>query len=182
VARWLAVLLGLAVVFAVLIYNRLVTRRNRAEAAWSQIDVQLRRRHDLIPNLVAAVEGYMAHERRVFETMAKARAAALQAGDEVVARARAEAALSHAMRSILAIVETMPALKASTNMLVLQEELASTENRIALARQHYNDCVLDYNTALETVPSNIVARSFAFQPKVMFTAAADDQRPVAVVL
>lgn len=180
--QWIAALLGLAALTAIILYNRLVARRNRADAAWAQIDVQLRRRHDLIPNLVAAVAGYMAHERQVLETLAKARAAAEAAGSDVAGRAIAEAALWQAMRPLIVQVEAMPELKASATMLALQEELASTENRISLARQHYNDCVLAYNTALATVPSGLVANAFAFQPKALFTAAAAERGPVAVVV
>ena len=130
--------------------------------AWSQIDVQLKRRHDLIPNIVASIKGYMVHERGLFDTIVRAREKAVAAGSNVPARAAAEAVLDRSLHSIFALAESTPELKASTNMLALQEELSSTENRIAFARQHYNDAVLAYNTALATVPSVFIARAFAF--------------------
>jgi LemA protein len=170
----------LVLLYAAYLYNGLVTRRNRVGNAWSQIDVQLRRRHELVPNLVAAVKGYMTHERAVFEAVTRAREAALRAGDDVPARTAAEAELGRALRGLVAIAESTPELRASGNMLAFQEELSSTENRIALARQHYNDAVLDYNTALETVPSVFVARAFAFAPKTLFEGEEGQRGPVAV--
>ncbi len=143
------------------LYNGLVRRKNDVESGWSQIDVQLKRRHDLIPNLVATVQGYARHERELFERVALLRSHALGASDRAE-RLRSEGALSGAMKSLLMVAEAYPDLKASANFLALQEELASTENRIAFARQYYNTAVNRYNTAVETFPGNLVARSFSF--------------------
>jgi LemA protein len=150
----------------------LVAKRSRVRNAWSQIDVQLKRRHDLIPNLVNAVKGYLEHERGVLERVTRARADAVAAGTNVAARTPAENALTQALRSIFAVAESYPALRANENMIALQEELSSTENRVAFARQHYNDAVLTYNNAVQTVPSNFVAGPFGFTPETLF--ALDD--------
>jgi LemA protein len=167
-------------IYAVWTYNRLVTQRNQVRNGWSQIDVQLRRRHDLIPNLVESVKGYMAHERGVLEAVTEARKQAIAAGADVAMRATAENILGMSLRSLFATIEGYPQLHASENMLGLQEELSSTENRIAFARQHYNDSVMVYNTAVATVPGNVVAGVFAFKPEVLFAADAADRPPVAV--
>ncbi|EWY38991.1 hypothetical protein N825_08295 [Skermanella stibiiresistens SB22] len=179
---WLVlVIVAVAVLYPIYLYNGLVTLRNRVRNAWSQIDVQLKRRYDLIPNLVSSVKGYMAHERGIFDTIVSARDRAAAAGSNVPARAAAEEALGRSLHSLFALAESTPELRASTNMLALQEELGSTENRIAFARQHYNDAVLAYNTALETVPSVFVARAFAFRPDALFeTNEAVERQPVAV--
>jgi LemA protein len=173
-------LIAVVILFLVYLYNRLVTRRNRVRNAWAQIDVQLKRRHELIPNLVESVKGYMAHERGVIEAIVRARQQAIAAGSDVPARAEAENALTRSMRSLVALAEAIPQLRANENMLSFQEELSSTENRIAFARQHYNDAVLDYNTALETVPSVFIARAFAFRPEPLFEAEPAQREPVAV--
>ncbi len=172
---WIAA--GVAVflsIYVVASFNRLVTLRYRMRDAWSQIDVQLKRRHDLIPNLVNAVKGYMEHERSVLENVTRAREQAVTAGSDINARAAAESALSAATGKLLAVVEAYPALRASENMLALQEELASTENRIAFARQFYNDSVLEYNAARGTFPRNLLAAPFGFAAAEMF--ALDDPR------
>lgn len=168
--RWGLLAIAAIAAYAVILFNGLVTRRNRVRNAWAQIDVQLRRRADLVPNLVASVQAYMTHERATFEAVAKARARVLAAGGDVTARAGAEAELGASLRSLLALVEAMPDLKASQNMLSLQEELASTENRIAAARQFYNDAVLDHNNAVGMVPGNLVAALFGFRPEPLFEA------------
>jgi LemA protein len=152
---------GAAGVVAALLYNSLVRRKYRVANAWSQIDVQLKRRHDLIPNLVETVRGYAAHERATLEAVVRARAQALAAAG-VGATGLAENALTGALRSLLALVEGYPDLKASRHFLELQEELTTTENRIAFARQHYNDEVEGYNSALQTVPRNLFAALFGF--------------------
>ncbi|HOU32794.1 MAG TPA: LemA family protein [Synergistaceae bacterium] len=158
---WAAgVLLALAL-GGVILYNGLVRKRNDVENGWSQIDVQLKRRHDLIPNLVATVQGYARHEKELFERVALLRSQALGASD-LAGRLRSEGALSGAMKSLLMVAEAYPDLKASANFLALQEELASTENRIAFARQYYNTAVNRYNTATETFPGNLVAKGFSF--------------------
>jgi LemA protein len=145
-----------------------VGKRNRVENAWSQIDVQLKRRHDLIPNLVNAVKGYMEHERAVLERIVAARAGAIAAGNDVAERAVAENSLTQSMRSLFAVAEAYPVLKADQNMRALQEELGSTENRIAFARQHYNDTVTEYNSAQQTFPAVLVSGVLGFRPKMLF--------------
>src|SRR5712692_3956164 len=137
----IAVVVLLLLLLAIGAYNGLVGKRNRVRNAWSQIDVQLKRRHDLIPNLVNAVKGYMQHESGVLESVTRARAAAIAAGGDVAARAGAENALTQSLRSLFAVAEAYPDLKANQNMLALQEELVSTENRVGYARQFYNDAV-----------------------------------------
>jgi LemA protein len=170
----------LLVLYLVWIYNRLIALRNRVRNGWSQIDVQLRRRHELIPNLVESVKGYMAHERGIIDTIARARQQAIAAGSNIEERAAAENTLGRSLRSFIVQAEAIPQLRASENMLSLQEELSSTENRIAFARQHYNDSVMEYNTAIATVPSNLLAGSFAFTPEVLFAGDEADRQPVAV--
>jgi LemA protein len=179
--KWIA--LGVVVVvllYAVALYNGLVAGRNRVRNAWAQIDVQLKRRHDLIPNLVEAVKGYMAHERGIFDEIAKARAQAMAAGANVPARAAAENQLTRSVNSLMALAEAVPQLRANENMMSFQEELSSTENRIAFARQFYNDAVLDYNTRIATVPASFVAGPFGFQAEQLFAGDAADREPVAV--
>lgn len=184
----LAALVGLIVLIvavvaavAVLIYNGLVGQRNRVQNAWSQIDVQLKRRHDLIPSLVSAVKGAMAHEREVLDRVTQARASAIAAGSNVAARAEAENALTAATRSLLAVAEAYPTLQANQNMLAFQEELSSTENRIAFARQHYNDAVMEYNTAQQTFPAALFATSLGFRPAEQFELDDPAERAVPTV-
>jgi LemA protein len=177
---WIAGLIVLLLVGMVWIYNRLVTLRNRVKNAWSQIDVQLKRRHELIPNLVESVKGYMSHERGIIDSITAARQQAMAAGSNVEARAAAEGALSRSIRTFMVQAEAIPQLRASENMASLQEELSSTENRIAFARQHYNDSVMEYNTATETIPSNLLAGTFGFSPEPLFAAEEADRGPVTV--
>src|SRR4051794_28586081 len=143
----IVVVLVVLAVAAMVIYNGLVSLRNRVQNAWSQIDVQLKRRHDLVPNLVNSVKGIMTHEREILERVTQARASAISAGNNLSTRAHAENELTGAMRSLFAVAESYPTLQSNQNMLALQEELSSTENRIAFARQFYNDSVTEYNTA-----------------------------------
>ncbi len=161
-------------------YNSLVTARNRVENAWSQIDVQLKRRHDLIPNLVETVKGYMKHEQDVLESVIRARQQAITA-QGVDESAQAENQLTGALKSLFAVSEAYPDLKANTNMQTLQEELTATENRIAFARQHYNDATTTYNTKLEKVPTNLIANTFNFRPRELFEVETQEERePVQV--
>ena len=160
-------------------YNRLVRLRNQVDAAWSQIDVQLRRRYDLIPNLVETVKGYAAHERETLEAVTQARQQAMGA-EGVADQAQAENMLTQALRQLFAVSEAYPDLKANQNFLALQEELTGTEGRIAFARQFYNERVLAYDNALESFPSNVMARLFSFQPKGYFEAEAASREPVRV--
>ena len=161
-----AVLLGLGLI-VILLYNKLVTLRNRAENAWSQVDVQLRRRYDLIPNLVETVKGYASHERATFEEVTKARTRAQEART-VGEQAEAENLLTQAIGKLFAVAEDYPDLRATENFQQLQAQLDETETKIAVSRQVYNDAVLTYDTALETVPTNIVAGLFSFEERQYF--------------
>ena len=167
---WVIIIVVIVVVLAgilVALYNKLVRLRNRAENAWAQVDVQLRRRYDLIPNLVEAVKGYAAHERETFEEVTKARTAAQQAKG-VEEQAQAENLLTQAIGRLFAVAEAYPELRATENFQQLQAQLADTEQKIAIARQVYNDAVLTYDNALETVPTNIVAGLFRFEAREYF--------------
>jgi LemA protein len=157
----------LVVLWAVAVYNGLIARRNRVKESWAQIDVQLRRRYDLIPNVVETVKGYAKHERETFENVTKARSVAMNAGN-VQDRAQAENMLTGALKTLFAVAENYPELKANQNFLGLQEELASTENRIGFARQHYNDVVRDYNIGIQRVPANMIAGTFGFKEEPFF--------------
>lgn len=176
-----AAVLVLLALFAVTAYNGLVVKRNRVKNAWAQIDVQLKRRIDLIPNLVNAVRGYLQHERGLLEGLARARSAAVAAGSDVTQRAPAENQISQAMRSLFAVVESYPQLQANDNVRALQEELSSTENRIAYARQAYNDAVLDYNNARETFPRSVFAGMFSFDEAALFAVNDPAERAVPAV-
>ena len=157
----LLVIIVVLVVAVIAIYNSLVRLKKRMENAWAQIDVQLKRRYDLIPNLVETCKGYLKHEREVLENVTKARQQAIDVSG-VKNQAQAENFLSQTLRSLFAVSENYPELKANQNMLALQEELTSTENKISFARQHYNDSVMRYNTKIEVFPSNLIAGLFHF--------------------
>ena len=167
---WLWVVIAIVVVLGLIvvaIYNRLVRLRNRTENAWAQVDVQLRRRYDLIPNLVEAVKGYASHERATFEEVTKARTAAQQA-QTVEEQGKAENLLTQAIGRLFAVAEAYPELRATENFQQLQGQLEETETKIAVSRQVYNDAVLTYDTALETVPTNIVGNLFSFEAREYF--------------
>jgi LemA protein len=167
---WLWIVIAIVVVLGLIvvaIYNRLVRLRNRAENAWAQVDVQLRRRYDLIPNLVEAVKGYASHERATFEEVTKARTAAQQA-QTVEEQGKAENLLTQAIGRLFAVAEAYPELRATENFQQLQGQLEETETKIAVSRQVYNDAVLTYDTALETVPTNIVGNLFSFEAREYF--------------
>jgi len=172
----LIVLIG---IFLVVLYNGLVKLRNRIDNAWSQIDVQLKRRYDLIPNLVETVKGYAAHERETLEAVIQARNMAISA-DTVGDQAQAENLLSGALKSLFAVSEAYPDLKANQNFLNLQEELTGTEGRIAYARQFYNDTVLRYNTKIQTFPAVMIAGMFRFTPREYFEAEPESRENVQV--
>ena len=179
----LIVIIAIIVVVIILVvaglYNGLVTRRNRIDEAFGQIEVQLKRRHDLIPNLVEAVKGYAAHERGVFEEVTRARAA--MAGASTPGQAgEADSLLGLALGRLFAVAEAYPDLKASTNFLQLQSDLTDTEDKIAAARRYYNATVQAYNTAIQTFPSLLFARVAGFRAREFFAAADDDRAPVAV--
>lgn len=159
--------LALVVIVGIGIYNGLVGSRNQVDNAWAQIDVQLKRRHDLIPNLVETAKGYMKHERETFESITKARSAAMGA-KTVPEVAKSEGQLADALSKFMLVVENYPELKANQNFLALQEELTSTENKIAFARQNYNDQVLFYNNKIQMFPSNVVAGMFVFNKRDFF--------------
>ncbi len=171
------VLLALLVFFLIGIYNSLVRLRNQVKNAWSQIDVQLKRRHDLIPNLVETAKGYMKHERETLENITNARSKAMGA-DSVGERANAEGELNGALSKFFLVVENYPDLKANQNFLALQEELTSTENKIAFSRQNYNDQVLFYNNKIQMFPSNVVAGMFNFKEWEFFEIEDDTEREV----
>ena len=172
-------ILVLLVVFFIAAYNRLVVLRNRIENAWSQIDVQLRRRYDLIPNLVETVKGYAGHERQVFERVTEARAKAIAAGG-VAQQAEAENMLTQALRSLFAVAENYPQLRASENFQRLQADLSDTENKIMYARQFYNDTVMQYDNMRESFPTNFIARMAGFGSKEYFETEAASREPVKV--
>jgi len=176
------VVIGLIVVFVVGLYNRLVTLRQRVREAWADIDVQLKRRHDLIPNLIETVKGYAAHERGVFENVTKARAAAVSAQSGTPQdRAVAENQLTAALRTVFAVAENYPQLQAVQEFKDLSENLTATEDKIAFARRFYNGNVRDYNTAIQTVPTNILAGMFGFTPEQYFELADAKEREVPKV-
>jgi len=170
----LIVVIAIIVIIVVIvasIYNGLVSRRNRIDEALGQIEVQLKRRHDLIPNLVEAVKGYMGFEQSVLVQVTQARANAVAAGAQgPAAQASAENALTGALRSLFAVVENYPELKANENVLALQEQLTTTENQISFSRQHYNATVLDYNTNIQTFPSVLIAGILGFSKRDFFDA------------
>ncbi|MEM4633700.1 MAG: LemA family protein [Candidatus Anstonellaceae archaeon] len=172
-------ILLIGVLAFVLIYNSLVQKRMQIDNAWSQIDVQLKRRYDLVPNLVETVKGYAKHEKSLFENVTKARAAALSASG-VADKAQAENMLSSTLKSLFAVAENYPDLKANENFKMLQEELAGIENKIAYARQFYNDSVLSYNTAIHSIPTNIVASMFGFSPREFFKADEAEKQNIRV--
>ncbi len=175
-AGWIPIIiLGLIALWAVFAYNRLIGFRNQMKNAWSQIDVQLKRRYDLIPNLVNTVKGYAQHERATLENVTKARQQAVDASG-VADQAKAENFLSQTLRSLFAVVENYPDLKANRNFLELQEQLTSTENRISFARQFYNDTTLKLNNQIEKAPSNVIARMFSFHQGEFFELEETTQR------
>jgi LemA protein len=178
IAVW--VIIGIIVILVIIFvatYNGLVRLRNQVKNAWAQIDVQLKRRHDLIPNLVETVKGYMKHERETLEAVTKARNLAQQLSSAGAGeRAKAEGELSSALARLLAVVERYPDLKANQNFLALQEELTSTENKISFSRQFYNDSVLNYNNKTQMFPSNIIASMTGFKAGEFFEVTAAEER------
>ncbi|NQT80417.1 MAG: LemA family protein [Candidatus Aminicenantes bacterium] len=173
------IIFAVILILAVGIYNRLVNLRNRCDNSWAQVDVQLKRRYDLIPNLVETVKGYAKHEREVFEKVTEARSKAINAGT-VKEQGQAENMLTGALKSLFAVVENYPELKANQNFLMLQEELAGTEGKIAYARQFYNDMVMKFNTKQQVFPSNIIANMFNFNENEYFEIEEEARGPVEV--
>ncbi len=184
----IAVIVLIVIVVAIVailagMYNGLVKRRNQVDNSWSQIEVQLKRRHDLIPNLVESVKDYMAYEQDTLTAVTQARAAAIDAGNQgPEAQAEAENILTGTLKSLFAVTENYPDLKANQNVMQLQEELTSTENKIAFARQFYNDSVLTYNNKIQMFPSNLIAGMFNFTVRQFFEAPEGDRAVPAVDL
>lgn len=172
-------IVAVIVLFFLLTYNSLIQQRMRIDNAWSQIDVQLKKRYDLIPNLVETVKGYAKHEKGVFENVTKARAA-VGSAQTIGEKAKADNMLSSTLKSILAVAESYPQLRANENFKMLQEELSGIENKIAYARQFYNDSVMTYNTALQTVPTNVIAGTFNFKPREFFKTEGVERGNVKV--
>lgn len=180
ITSWIIGVALVVVVYVLFVYNSLVTQRNRAAEAWSDIDVQLKRRHSLIPNLIETVKGYATHERETLDSVVAARTQAISAHSPEE-QAKAESALSSTLKTLFAVSEQYPDLKANANFLELQRELSDTENKILSSRRFYNGVVRDYNTALETVPSNIVASTFGFTKKDFFQLDNESEREVPKV-
>lgn len=178
---WILLIVVVALAgYVLLAYNSLVRRRNQVDESWSDIDVQLKRRHNLIPNVVETVKGYATHEREAFENVTEARARALGA-ENPHQQAQAENALTSTLKTLFAVAENYPDLKANANFLELQRELADSENKIQAARRFYNSNVRDYNTALQTVPSNVVANMFGFKEREFFEVEDEAVRSVPQV-
>jgi LemA protein len=172
-------IIALAAVFLISIYNSLVTLKVKIKEAWSQIDVQLKRRIDLIPNLVESVKGYAAHEKEVFENVTKARAALMTAGDAKAA-GEADMQLTSALKSLFAVAEAYPELKAQEGFINLQKELSDTEDKVAYSRQFFNSVVRQYNEKIVAFPSNLIAGMFGFTQEAFFEAEAQDREAVKV--
>ena len=173
-------ILVILLLYVILAYNSLVKYKNRVKEAWSDIDVQLKRRHDLIPNLVETTKGFMEHERETLQKVTEARSRAMQA-NSVQEKSEAESMLDDAISKFFLVVEDYPELKANENFLSLQEEITSTENRIAFARQSYNDQVMFFNNKIQTFPSNIIADQFGFNKRDYFELEEDEAREVPEV-
>ena len=181
IIAWIAIgVVAVIVLWLVFAYNSFIRLRNQVENAWAQIDVQLKRRTDLIPNLMETVKGYMKHERETLNEVTKARTAMMNAGGDVKKSAEAENMLSGALKSLFAVSEAYPDLKANQNFMQLQEELAGTENKVAATRQYYNDTVMQYNTKRESFPSNLIASIFNFVSKDLFEIAESEREVVKV--
>jgi LemA protein len=180
---WLYIVLGIILLLLIIFwatYNSLIVGRNRVDNAWSQIDVQLKRRFDLIPNLVETVKGYAKHERKVFEEVTKARTA-MGSAKTLAEKAKADNMLSGTLKTLFAVAENYPTLKANENFLQLQEELSGTESKIAYSRQFYNDSVLNFNNKLQVFPTNAIGTMFHFAKKDYFkTEGEEERKPVKV--
>jgi LemA protein len=172
-------IIALVIIALIVMYNGFVSLKNQVDNAWAQIDVQLKRRTDLIPNLIETVKGYAKHEKDVFLKVTEARASLMQAGT-VAEKSKANNMLSDTLKSLFAVSENYPQLKANENFMQLQEELTGTENKIAYSRQHYNDMVMTYNTKRESFPSNVIANTFNFSKRDSFEATAEERKNVKV--
>ncbi|MFH1770035.1 MAG: LemA family protein [archaeon] len=177
---WIVIIIVAVIVLLIIgLFNRLIRLKNQVKNSFAQIDVQLKRRNDLIPNLVNAVKGYMKHEKSTLENITKARAAVMQATTPGE-KGKASNMLSQTLKSLFAVSENYPDLKANQNFLQLQEELAGTENKIAYSRQHYNDIVMVFNTKIETFPNNTIAGMLGFKKEASFEASAEERKNVKV--
>ena len=176
---WILIILGIIVLSVIMIYNGLIRLRNTANTSWAQIDVQLKRRADLIPNLINTVKGYVRHERKTLEEITKARTDIMK-GKDVNKKLAASNQLSAALKTLFAVSENYPDLKANQNFMMLQEELSGTESKIAYARQAYNDSILSLHNKLQTFPSNVIANLFGFKEKEYFKITEVDRRNVKV--
>lgn len=175
----LIIIIAAIVLAFILIYNSLVVKRTRVDNGWAQIDVQLKRRYDLIPNLVETVKGYAAHEKEVLEKVTELRSRAMGATSPKEA-AETNNMLTATLKTLFAVAENYPQLKANENFMKLQEELTATENKIAFARQFYNDVVMDYNATIQKVPQTIIASMFGFSAREFFEAPVEEKEPVRV--
>ncbi|MBU0459940.1 MAG: LemA family protein [Nanoarchaeota archaeon] len=178
VATWLIIVIVVVVLLIIYIYNSLIRLRVRVKNAWAQIDVQLKRRYDLIPNLVSAVKGYMKHEKGVLEAVTKARTSLMSGSKE--SKAKASNQITEALKSIFAVAENYPQLKANENFMQLQEELSGTESKIAYARQFYNDSIMAFNEAIQVFPKNLFAKMFGFHKEAFFGAEEKERKNVKV--
>ncbi|MCK5023032.1 MAG: LemA family protein [Candidatus Aenigmarchaeota archaeon] len=169
----------IAALYLFSVYNGLIRKKNRVENAWAQIDVQLKRRTDLIPNLVSSVKGYMKHEKSVLTELTKARSAIMKATSPG-SKAKASSGITSALKSLFAVAENYPNLKANENFMHLQEELSGTENKIAYSRQHYNDSVMEFNISIQVFPNRVFAKRMGFGKKEMFDVPEADKKPVKV--
>ncbi len=173
------IILAIIVLYVIFTYNKLIVLRNRVKNAWAQVLVQLKRRADLIPNLVETVKGYASHEKTVFENVTKARTQFLSATTPTE-QMEASNMLTGALRTLFAVAENYPQLKANENFLKLQEDLTDTENKIAFSREFYNDTVMKYNNAIQMFPANLLAGMFGFQPEKLFEIPEEDKEPIKV--
>lgn len=172
----IGIIIAVIIILLIVIYNGLIVKRNRVNNAWSQIDVQLKKRANLVPNLVETVKGYAKHEKTVFENVTKARANAINAGGDLKAKAQAENFLTGALKSLFAVAEAYPDLKANENFKLLQEQLDGIESKIAYARQFYNDSVLAFNNSKQTFPNSMIAGMFGFADKEFFEVKEADKK------
>lgn len=176
IITWVGIgVVGVGAIWSIITYNRLVSLKNQVENSWAQIDVQLKRRADLVPNLVKTVKGYAKHERETLNEVTKARTAIMNSGS-VKEAAEGENMLQGALKSLFAVAESYPDLKANQNFLQLQEELSGTETKIAATRQYYNDTVMQFNTKIESFPSNLIAKMFQFKEQELFEVADNSER------
>lgn len=175
----IGIILLIVVIYLISLYNRLVVLKNKVDNSWAQVDVQLKRRYDLIPNLVETVKGYATHEKEVFENIAKARQVAISA-QSPAEKSQAENQLTQALRQLFAVAEAYPELKANENFMHLQNELSETENKIAYSRQFYNDTVFMYNSTIEKFPTNIFAGMFGYKKREYFETQGEEREPVKV--